>query len=509
MTLVSVEYIAFLLIGLLIYYLLAKKYQWVILLLLSLYFYLRVGEPWTIIYVMISSFVTWCASNQIAKENNNAKRWVFIAIFINLTILFVLKYSNFFLGNFSRILNFFSHNDYDFTTNFISSLGISFYTLQMVGYLLDCYWGICEPMTNIAKVTLFNCFFPQMISGPINRFSSIKDDLFSEHDYKFENIEKGIIRVSFGIFKKIVIAGNFAIIANTFLNLEGDYCGIFSFCGIIAYIIELYADFSGCMDIVIGSAKCFDIRIVENFNAPFSSRTIQEFWQRWHITLGQWMKDYIMYPLLRTKAWRKLTSFLKTKFNKKVAQKVPTYLAMLILWFCMGLWHGGEWHFIIQGLWYWVIIVVGDCVLDKKKRDNDSLVKIRIQQFRTLLIFVVGTIFFKSWSVSNAIDTILLIFHPANIIKSINSIGIVWHNWRWTAGHYIELLGSILNAVIGFVIFVIMCFCAKNKESSYAWFKTKPIFFRTLIIVLILYFTIVLGVYGPGYSASEFIYGGF
>lgn len=515
MTIVSLSFYALIIASLIVYYIFPKRYQWCILLVSSIVFFCFAGTPWTIIYPITATIVTWYGGIKIQKCNNegkSAKLWLSVTLITDLGILAGLKYINFFLKNAEIIRNVFSHSQVSWSTDWIAALGVSFYTLQIVGYILDCYWGISAAQTNVFKFALYTMFFPQMVSGPISRYNQLSQELYAEHKFDFENIRSGIIRIIIGTLKKIVLAENISQILPYFFDAKYGRTGPVAFIGMVLYIIQIYADFAGCMDIVIGTAKCFDINMVENFNSPFSSRSIQEFWQRWHITLGLWLRDYIMYPLLRSKAWLKLTKSCKRKLGKKAAKKIPTHLAMLVLWFCMGLWHGGWWNFILEGIWFWAIIVIGEWCspLFKKvtnKFNTESKIWILFQQARTALIYGIGAIMFKSGSVKDSIIVLRNIFSPLwikNIPAIMSSV-----NALFDAYGEVKLLGYIAIIVFSFIFLIYINHLENRKGGIANCLKGKPILFQVMCILVIIYFILIFGVYGPGYDATDFIYGGF
>ncbi len=517
MSLVSASFFLFLLCILILYYVIPKKYQWWILLAASIAFFGFVGNPWTIVYPVLSVIVTWFCSERIEKSKNNSskksgKGWLIAGISVNMGILAVLKYSDFVLLNAGRICSFVIHKDVNWSLNAVASLGISFYTLQIVGYLADCYWGIAKPQKNICKLALFTMFFPQMVSGPINRYNPLSEQLFCEHKFKWDNIRCGVTRIIMGTFKKLVLAENIAQAVPLLLDETKGKTGPVAFLGMICYVIQIYSDFDGCMDIVIGSAQCFDITITENFNLPFLSRSIQEFWQRWHITLGLWLRDYVMYPLLRSGAWKKLTTFCKKSFGKKVAKKIPTHMAMLILWLCMGLWHGGWWNFIFEGVWFWAVIVAGEWLapIFKKitsKFNTESSLWIWFQRFRTLIIYSAGSIMFKRNSVSGSIRLLRIIYSPL-WISNLDNINLLIKSLVDNNGE-VNLILHALLIIISFSAFVFEKHLQSKGKGFPELLKDKPVPFRIMCLCIIVYFILIFGIYGPGYNATDFIYGGF
>ncbi len=517
MSLVSVSFYLFVIVSLVLYYVIPHKFQWCVLLLASIAFFCFIGTPWTIIYPVLSIFITWGCALKIKgcrdeAKPKSAKNWLLVGLLADIGALAVLKYSDFVLMSAGEVYNAVSGENVSWSLNLISSLGISFYTLQIVSYLVDCYWGIAEPQRNPGKVALFTMFFPQMISGPISRYNQLSEQLYCEHTFQWSNIRKGVIRIVIGIFKKLVLAENIAQIVPYFLDVEAGRTGPIAFLGMAGYVIQLYTDFSGCMDIVIGTADCFGITMTENFNFPFSSRTIQEFWQKWHITLGLWLRDYVMYPLLHSRKWNKLTKFCKTKWGKQAAKKIPTHMAMLILWLCMGLWHGGWWNYALQGIWFWAVIVIGEWCspLSQKitsKFNTESTLWIWFQRLRTMLLYAVGAMMFRIVSVRNLAKMLRNIFSPLwinNLEAMKNQITAFVNDYGM-----FRILCVGITVLIAFLALIFENAMERKNKGLDKFLENKPAAFQIMCLCAIVYFVLIFGAYGPGYNASDFIYGGF
>lgn len=379
MSITSFTYLGFLAIVFVIYYTIKPKWQKHYLLLCSLVFYCLAGTPATIVHLLLATLVTWYAARTIhaQPDQKKAKRILVPAVLMNFALL-VLPRS--------------------------TSLGSSYYTLQLTGYLLDCYWRVGMVQENFLDFALFASYFPQLTSGPISRYKQVQESLYAEHTFCYERVTHGLKRMAWGMFKKLVIADRLAILVNSVYENYAEYHLILIWMGIFCFSLQLYTDFSGCMDIVLGTSECLGIVLPENFRNPFFSTTIQEFWQRWHITLGTWLKDYVMDPVLKSETWIRMGSFTRRKFGKKWGKRIPTYLGMLILWLAMGLWHGSGLKYIIgEGLWFWVVIITGNmCGKSLQKLNQklgvkkDSLVWITFQRLRTFVIFSLGLICFRA-----------------------------------------------------------------------------------------------------------------
>lgn len=288
MSLTSISFIVFLAIIFLLYYTVFRKKQWVILLIGSIVFLvLSCSEPYVLLYVLYGFLVTYFGAILIDKCQNEKKRKIVRTVFIILALLtlLVLKYTNLFGVTIEFISKLFSG---DFSWNmlyFLVPVGISYYTIISIGYLIDVYRKTYEPQKNPFKYLLFMIFFPQMTSGPFNRYQDMQEKLYSEHKFEFKNFTLGILRITWGFFKVLVISESMGTICNTIYQDLDTYTGFYILVAACFYTIQLYSNFSGCIDIALGTSKLFDIKMPENFDGPFFSKTMSEFWRRWHITL--------------------------------------------------------------------------------------------------------------------------------------------------------------------------------------------------------------------------------
>lgn len=529
MALVSVTFILFFILVLVIYYLLPKKFQWMVLLVASIVFYLTSATPYTYIYILVSVITVYISTVKIEKIEDEIERETFaknkllkkkkqvyiVAVIICVSMLAILKYTNFILGNVNIVVKLLGQNTVISEVHWIASLGISFYTLQMVGYLTDVYWGISKAQKNIAKLALYNCYFPQIISGPISRYQDIEQDLFGEHKADKNNIAWGLLRILIGFFKKLVITEHLTLVTSVIFENPIEYGGFFVWIGTALYILQIYADFSGCMDIIMGVSGCFGIGLPENFQTPFSSVTTQEFWQRWHITLGTWLKDYIMYPILRSNLWKHYTKIVKKRWGKRCAKLLPMFAGMLILWLGMGLWHGGGWNFIGEGVWFWLVIVLGQLIgpwFKGKKEQHRINTNGKIWNYfcriRTSIIFGVGMIFFKSanlgiafYMIGSALSTQQLYISFFKLLGSVQMMD--------SAIGTAQLIWHFLSVLVGLVVLIVLGYMEERDAMLKKWFLKQSDFIKILTVYIILFSIVLMGAYGPGYSSSEFIYGGF
>lgn len=479
----------------------------------SLFFYAMSSTPWTFIYVLITIVTIYLSSNGMmrlrergedAATKRRMKAVYLSTLLLNLAILAALKYTNFLILN----LNFFGglfHAPEISYVNWPAALGVSYYTLQAVSYLTDVYWGVLTPWKNPLKTALYICFFPQMVSGPISRFPEFGPQLDTAHAFSFDRIVRGFERILWGFFKKLVIAEKLAPVIDMIYDYPDPSLAVYLWFAVLLYPLRIYCDFSGCMDIVLGAAELFGIKLPENFNTPFFSRTIQEFWQRWHISLGLWLKNYVMFPLLRTKAWARMGETLKKRFGKKAGKQIPLYLAMLVLWACNGVWHGNSWKYIVGvGLWFWLVIVIGQ-IFEPAFRKLTKLLHIPteslgwhiFQSVRTYLLYAIGALFFCAKDLPTAFTMLGYALQPSN-----------W-DFRLFAPEYLFVLGAdgwdYLVVSLGLLL-VLLVSVRSLKGSVRDQLAAKGYVIQGTAFLLLLFAVLLFGSYGIGYEASSFIY---
>ena len=323
MGITSLYYLLFFGIVFLVYHCLPLKTRWIALLIGSMSYIMLSGEIYLILYPVGTILITWICSGRIErldpdKDTTKRKLYLIVALVCNLSILGMLRYLR--LG-------------------LIVPLGISFYTLSIVSYLLDVYYGIDKAEKNYFKLLLFGTFFPLLISGPIVRYKDTGKSLCEGHRFDYKKLTYGSQRVIWGFFKVLVISERLAVISDTIFDDHTAYPGVYVIIAAVSFTVRLYTNFSGSMDIVLGLVLTLGIELHENFKRPFFSQTVQEFWQRWHITLGEWLRDYVLYSTLRSKMFTRLGVKLKERFGKKKGKNLTTYLPMMILWLMAGIWH--------------------------------------------------------------------------------------------------------------------------------------------------------------------------
>lgn len=437
MSFVSTGFLLFLLVGVIVYYTIPKNTQWVWLLCISYLYYSSFGiKPvFFILFTTISIFtsgiciekisdngavlleqkkeqITSQEKKKIKNDIKRKKRLVLIAmILLNFGILAILKYYNFAIDNINGILHKVGMMNYSISEfKFILPLGISFYTFQSVGYIIDVYQGKYKADRNIFKFALFVSFFPQILQGPIGRYNRLSSQFFERHSFDLTRIERALQLILWGFFKKLVIADRAGIVADMVFNHPDKYSGVVTLIGVLAYCAQLYGDFSGGMDVVMGTAELFGIRIDQNFRQPFFSRSIGEFWRRWHITLGTWMKDYVFYPFTLSKVMNKFGKFSKKHFGNWIGRVLPICIADLLIFLIVGIWHGASWKFIIYGLYNGFIIAFSSMfepvymkLFEITRINPKAKLWNLFQIFRTFLLINIGWYFDRGNSLRDAV----------------------------------------------------------------------------------------------------------
>ncbi|MCD8015839.1 MAG: MBOAT family protein [Lachnospiraceae bacterium] len=409
MSLVSNSFLILAGASLIVYYLAPAKIRWVVLLVSSYIYYIMSGAKLTG-FILFSTLVTFTAARLIAYlyEKNTGSRWprriLILALLLNLGMLGYLKYTGFLLENLNALFHMNLRG-----ADLVLPLGISFFTFQSTGYLLDVYWKRVEAEKNPLRYGLFVSFFPQLMQGPIGRYSQLAHQLYEPHSLNRDNLVRGTERMLWGFFKKIVIADWAVVFVDAIFDTPELYPGVALF-GVLFYTIELYMDFSGAMDIVIGLSQMYGITLEENFRRPFFATSLEDFWRRWHITLGTWMKEYLFYPLTLSGWMNRFGKWAKKKFGRKTGRLLPICLANVIVFLAVGLWHGAEWKYVFYGF-YNGLIIASSQLLAGTYRDWKKTLHISGKEtwyvlfmvFRTLILTIIRMYFDRADSIRQAV----------------------------------------------------------------------------------------------------------
>ena len=401
MVFTSISFIYYFLPLLLIcYFVVPKKFRNIILLMFSVLFYFY-GEPKYILLMLIEVLISYVVGLLIDKYKS--KNILIIGIFIHVLLFGIFKYFNFVIINVNNLF----HSNLNLL-NVVLPIGISFYTLQGLSYIFDVYKGKIDADFNLGRLALFMSFFPCIMEGPICRYSDTAIKLYEGEDLTYKNLAFGSQRILWGLFKKMIIADRLnPFIEKIFCEYNSLDGGVILL-GAIFYTIQLYADFSGTIDVVIGSGELFGISLPENFRQPFFSKNISDFWTRWHITLGTWFRDYIFYPVSLSKPMKKMTLNLRKILGNHFGPLVAGSVALLCVWLSNGLWHGAAWTYVFFGIYHFILIVLGNIftplIINICKRwhiTRTSKPYVFMQIIKTSILVVFGELFFRATTLSS------------------------------------------------------------------------------------------------------------
>lgn len=530
MAFTSLNFLIFALITICLYYVVPKDWRWIELLAASYAFYL-ISSPKTFVFVLITTIITFLGGLYIGNCNIKHKEYmdehkaelsreekkaakaasqkkkrgmVVLILVLDFGVLATLKYFRYYL----QALGLFD------TGSLLIPLGISFYTFQSAAYIFDLYRNKIEPDRNVAKFALFTAFFPQIIQGPISRYDQLANQLYEGHRFDFNNLTHGAQLILWGFFKKIIIADRVAILVNQVFDNYSDYTGGAVFMALLFYMIQIYADFSGGIDIARGVAQCMGINMTHNFLRPYFAHDLSEFWNRWHISLSHWCRDYIFYPVAMSKFFGKMGKSLRSVLGDRVGKLFPVIIAQFCTFLTIGLWHGAEFKYIAYGLYNGVVIVSGLLLEPVFKKiiatlhiNEKSRAWQGFRMVRTFFVVLAGRVFPKAASFGVAISMFFSMFklnHGVPFGDTIMSLGLT----------NTDFLIILVCCIIWLVISIIEERCARTEggqgESALRdMLDKKPLPLRWTVLLIGFTLVLALGIYGPGYDASAFIYRGF
>lgn len=493
----SLIFLLFVTLLMCIYYIFPKKFRWSILLVGSIFFYYLLSGKY-IIYIVVATLISYIFALLINKHEKQKKKLLITSILLVLSFLLVLKYNNFFISLINPFVGLFDINIA--FKKFIMPIGISYYTLDMIAYLSDIYRKKIIPEKNPLKLLLFFTYFPKIIEGPFVRYDSLSKTLFNPNKFNYYNFRNAWVLIGYGFFKKLVIADRAGIFVDNIFKTQT--VGLASLFAIVFYTIQIYCDFSGSIQIITGVSELFGVQLPENFKRPFFSKSIQEFWKRWHITLGEWLKDYIFYPISLSKMNMKLNLKVRKMKNKYLARFIITAFPLFFVWFLNGFWHGPTWKYIFYGLYYYILMMLGlllkpvfDKIIKLLRINIKSWYYKTFQIIRTCIIVCLGLLIFRAESLKQAWVMFTNVFHSSTLNSIVKPGGL----------NKIELIILFVSVLLIFIVELIEEHNINIREKL-----DKKIFIVRWIVYLFLIFsTIIFGIYGIGYSDKSFIYGGF
>ncbi|MBO5128962.1 MAG: MBOAT family protein [Oscillospiraceae bacterium] len=517
----SFSFLLFAAVLLTVYYIIPGKWQWPLLLIASCFFYISAGTEY-LVFIALTTLSTYATTilmdNRLkqrdvymaahkaemsreekkaykAKIKSGNKVWMVACLVLNFGILALCK-----ACLIDPVRTAVSGGTLSFLTVGLP-LGISFYMFQSMGYVVDVYRETAKTERNPFKLALFVSFFPQLIQGPISKFNQLTPTLYAPHKFDGKAVSFGLQRMLWGYFKKLVVADRIAVAIG---SLKGEeYTGIAFLVLTVFYAIQIYGDFTGGIDVTIGLAEAMGIKLPENFIRPYFSKNIAEYWRRWHISLGVWMKDCIFYPISVSEPMRKLSKASRAKFPN-FGKRVPVYVASVATWFCTGIWHGFSANFIVWGMLNCFVIVVSEELMPVYAKFHDRFhlkEKKWYGGFEILRMFMLMNLIRACDLFPNVGDY----FRRLGSIVTTFNFHILWDgtlmNIGLTALDYAIIFGGCLTW------FVMDLLQEKGpiRERLYA----KPAALRYSLIFILLVVVLLMGSYGIGYDASNFIYNQF
>lgn len=455
------------------------KLQNTILLISSYYFY--ACWDWRFLsLILISSLVDFLVGIALSNQEHVVKRKVLLwtSISVNIGFLAFFKYYNFFVEEFVAVFSMFGREIQANSLNIILPIGISFYTFQTLSYSIDIYKRKLEPSRDFIAFSAFVSFFPQLVAGPIERASNLLPQFLRQRTFDYSNAVMGMQQILWGLFKKMVIADNCAELANMIFNNSADYSGSTLLLGAIFFSFQIYGDFSGYSDIAIGTARLFGIKLMKNFDFPYFSRDIAEFWRRWHISLSSWFRDYVYIPLGGSRV-----------------KKAKNIRNVFIVFAVSGLWHGANWTFLIWGILN-AIFFLPLLLLDTNRNHLDIVAKGKLfPSFKELIailstfgITVLAWVFFRAESLTHAISYLDSMFNldlfsiphimdmPKVKVSLVLLTLFVCIEWLGREGAFaIDVLEKKLNGVqrlilYSFIVFLIGMY-SPTSENPFIYFQ--------------------------------------
>lgn len=537
MSYTSVKFFLFIAVVMLLYFSFPRKqYRWVILLGASYYFYLLISYRLVgyILFTTASTFLAALRMERIAgqaketlaehkkdwdRETKKAfkaqvsrrKRRILTAVLVvNFGILVFLKYYNFLAGSINDLLGSWGMSFSAPTLKLLLPLGISFYTFQSMGYLIDVYWEKVEAEKNIARFALFVSFFPQIVQGPISFYDQLAHQLYEPHDFDFTRVKHGAELMLWGVFRKLVIADRAVMVLNAGIESYDSCNGTAQMLLVLLYAVQIYADFAGGIDISRGAAQIFGIDMVQNFRQPYFAKSVSEFWNRWNITLGGWFKKYLFYPLAMSASFTGLgkrirkTGFGATAAGQHTAKVLPTSLASFVVFLLVGAWHGANWKYLGFGLWNGGIIMLSSLLAPAYAAAVEKL-HIRVksagfrlfQILRTFLLVLGGFIFDVAPNLTQSLRTFALMVTDFSVsagLQHLKDFGLTMRSIK------ILLLGTLL--ILAVDIYHEKYGCNTLRKLL----DTKPFWVRYVLILGCLLATMYYGIWGPNFGAAAFVY---
>lgn len=495
----SIDFFIFFPVVVLVYQVIPKKIRYLWLLLASYYFYMNWNAKYALL-IGFSTIITYLCGISIEQiKNHNSllrlkgcllKIMIAFGVTINLGVLFFFKYFDFFLENVNRVLSIFHIQLLSKPFDVMLPVGISFYTFQALGYIIDVYRGEIKAERNLFRYALFVSFFPQLVAGPIERSKNLLEQIRkipSRKNVSFENVVNGFTIILYGLFLKMVLADRISILVNTVFGQVFMYGTIELVIGAIGFAIQIYCDFGSYSLIAIGTAQVMGFELMENFNTPYFAHSIKDFWRRWHISLSSWLRDYLYIPL-----------------GGNRHGKIRKYINIMVTFLMSGLWHGASWNYVIWGGLHGIYQVIGEMMNPLRgKIQNILKINTTCDSYR---LWQVGSTFF--------LTTFAWIFFRADSLKDalyyISRMATKWNPWVMFDGGIYELGLNQVEWQI-FIIAVVVLLMVdlvryRRGKRIDIYLAEQNIVFRYVILLLLCLAIFVWGEYGLDFAENQFIY---
>lgn len=490
----STGFLIFFPIVVLCYFLIPRKYRYLWLLAASYYFYAS-WNPAYLLLIFATTAVSWAGGLLIDKDNRRGKthsrKWYLaVCVIWDLGVLFFFKYIAFIINAFTEGMALFGVSVTAPVYDVVLPVGISFYTFQALGYVLDVYRRDIPAEKNFLRYALFISFFPQLVAGPIERSKNLMHQLKEEHNFDLERIKGGLLLMGWGFFQKLVIADRIAILVTEVYDNYPSYSGLQICLATVLFAFQIYCDFGGYSDIAVGAARVLGFNLTKNFKSPYYATSVSEFWRSWHISLTTWFRDYIYIPLGGNRCGR-----------------LKKYRNILLTFSLSGLWHGAGWNYVAWGLLNGLYQVVGDMTRPLRGRLKEML-HIRtecgschlLQGLITFVFVDIAWMFFRADNMTAACSMLrqsvanigLLTFFDPNNIFGINTMALPQKDF--------------FVLLVGLIALMLVDYWKKQKKDIKGALDRQNVWFRWLVYYGLIFAVVIFGVYGPEYDASTFIY---
>ena len=490
MSFTSFRFLCFFAAVLAAYFALPRRARPWMLLCASVGFYAAAGLP-GLLWLGGLSLAGYCAARGIARQQAAGKSGrlpLVLGVGLHLGLLFLLKYFNFFAGGLL--------GEAAPALSLAVPAGLSFFVFMAVGYLADVYRGICPAEENYGRYLAWLCFFPHILQGPIDRYADTAPALFAGSVFDERRFLRGLWRILWGFLQKLVIADRLGILVAGIWSEPESFAGWRVAAAVVCYALQIYADFAGYTDIALGAAEIFGIRLAENFDTPYFSRSVPEFWRRWHMTLGAWFKDYLFFSLQRSRLFRQMGKKLKARFGKTAAKNLPAALALAAVWLFTGLWHGARLTYVAWGVYYGALIILSmlcEPLIARLRPKKEGLLWTAFRTVRTFALVCLGYVLFRSATLTEAGVILSRIFTaPFAAGKGFSAAGIGRED--------------VLILVPALLLRLAVSICRVKGIDLREKIMARPLPLRWAVALVLLFAVIIFGVYGPGYDAASFIY---